>query len=72
MKTLLEVVNETMPQVGYLNDGCPCNERYKDVFARAGYKRPSRDSRYCNIHGAYCLMCWERPAEPLEDADHAR
>ena len=64
-KTLLEVVGMSVRP----STKCPWFSKYSDAFRAARYRQPSS---LCPHIYLSCEECWNRPAEPLEDADHAR
>ena len=70
-KTLIEVVGV---MAGAANmGGCPGHSEYSEAFRATGYKQPDANCpRGADGHIMTCTDCWKRPAEPLEDADHAR
>ena len=70
-KTLIEVVGV---MAGAANmGGCPGHSEYSEAFRATGYKQPDANCP-CGADGHImtCTDCWRRPAEPLEDEDHAR
>lgn len=69
-KTFLEVIGAEIVE----DEGtCPSDIKYSNAFRTAGYKQPDpKCPRDADDHVIGCVECWERPAEPLEDADHAR
>ena len=69
-KTLLEVVGMSVRP----STMCPWFSKYSDAFRAAGYRQPNSQCPRSNTSGFLlsCEDCWNRPAEPLEDADHAR
>ena len=70
-KTLLEVIGTSV--IAATPGGCPGCTRYSEAFRAAGYKQPDANCpRDADGYIMVCTECWERPAEPLEDADHAR
>ena len=64
-KTLLEVVGMSVRP----STMCPWFSKYSDAFRAARYRQPSSSCPHIYLS---CEECWNRPAEPLEDADHAR
>lgn len=64
-KTLLEVVGMSVRP----STMCPWFSKYSDAFRVARYRQPSSSCPHIYLS---CEECWNRPAEPLEDADHAR
>lgn len=67
--TLLEVVGASFIAIGE----CPWEIRFSDVFGTAGYKQPDTNCpRGADGNHLSCTDCWKRPAEPLEESDHAR
>ena len=70
-KTLLEVIGTSV--IAAIPGGCPGCTRYSEAFRTAGYKQPDANCpRGADGYIMLCSECWERPAEPLEDGDHAR
>ena len=68
-KTLLEVVATT----AFCPLGCPAHARYSETFRAAEYKQPDANCPLdADGYVMVCTDCWRRPAEPLEDNDHAR
>ena len=69
-KTLFEVVGRSVSPIAT----CPWFSKYSDAFRAAGYRQPNSQCPRSNTSGFLlsCEDCWRRPAEPLEDADHAR
>lgn len=67
--TLLEAVGVS----AVISALCPGGCQLKNTFKVAGYKQPdSACPRGADGNHLSCTDCWKRPAEPLEDADHAR
>ena len=67
--TLLEAVGVS----AVISALCPGGCQLKNTFKVAGYKQPdSACPRGADGNHLSCTDCWKRPAEPLEDSDHAR
>ena len=67
--TLLEAVGAS----AVINALCPGGFQLENAFRAAGYKQPdSACPRGSDGNHLSCSDCWNRLAEPLEDADHAR
>ena len=67
--TLLEAVGVS----AVISALCPGGCQLKNTFDVAGYKQPdSACPRGADGNHLSCSDCWNRLAEPLEDADHAR
>ena len=64
-KTLLEVVGMSVRP----STMCPWFSKYSDAFRAARYRQPSSSCPHIYLS---CEECWNRPAQPLKDADHAR
>lgn len=70
-KTLFEIIG--MEVIAAYPVGCPGSARYSEAFRAAGYKQPDANCpQDADGYVMVCTNCWRRPAEPLEDADHAR
>ena len=71
-KTLLEVIGDSVLAETY--GGCPSQDIYSKAFRIAGYKQPKNAGCPLDADGYVmtCTECWRRPAEPVEDDDHAR
>ena len=70
-KTLFEIIG--MEVIAAYPVGCPGSARYSEAFRAAGYKQPDANCpQDADGYVMVCTNCWRRPAEPLEDDDHAR
>ena len=69
-KTFLEVIGAEIVE----DEGtCPSDIKYSNAFRTAGYKQPDpKCPRDADGYVIGCVECWERPAQPLGDSDHAR